>query len=63
MTELVMLLVRTKSDIVKALRLKALLWDKGVKPSGMVIKDNGKGAIPPGFLEDMMELEIVGFLT
>lgn len=62
MAELVMTLARTKSDVVNALRMKSLLWDKGVELSGMVIRNKEKGMIPPGFLEDMLDLRIVGFL-
>ena len=57
-----MTLARTKADVVSALRMKSLLWDKGVELSGMVIRNKEKGIIPPGFLEDMLDLRIVGFL-
>ncbi len=63
MAELVMAMVRTKADVVNALRMKSSLWDKGIELSGMVVRDKDKGIIPPGFLEDMMQLKIVGFLT
>jgi hypothetical protein len=60
MAELVMTLARTKSDVVDALRMKSLLWDKGIELSGMVIRNKEKGIIPPRFLEDMLDLRIVG---
>ena len=64
MAELVMAVVRTKADVVSALRMKSMLWDKGIELSGMVIKDKeDNGAIPEGFLEEMMHLKIVGFLS
>ncbi len=63
MAELVMALVRTKEDVVSALRMKSLLWDKGVELSGMVVREKDTGIIPPPFLEDMMQLRIVGYLN
>lgn len=62
MAELVMTLLRTKADVVDALRMKSLLWDKGIELSGVVIRKNESGFIPSGFLEDMIQLKVVGFL-
>lgn len=62
MAELVMTLLRTKADVVDALRMKSLLWDKGIELSGVVIRKNESGIIPPGFLEDMIQLKVVGSL-
>ncbi len=63
MAELVMALIRTKTDIVKALRMKSMLGNKGVEVSGLVIREKGEGAIPLGFLEDMVQLRVMGFLS
>lgn len=62
MTELVMTLLGTKADVVDALRMKSLLLDKGIELSGVVIRKNESGFIPSGFLEDMIQLKVVGFL-
>lgn len=62
MAELVMTLTRTKSDVVDALRMKSLLWDKGIELSGMVVRKDEGELIPRGFLEDMIQLRVVGFL-
>jgi len=62
MAELVMTLLRTKEDVVDALRMKSLLWDKGIELSGMVVRKDEGELIPRGFLEDMIQLRIVGFL-
>ena len=58
-----MALVRTKSDVVSALRMKSLLWDKGVEVSGLIVRDEGEKVIPNVFLEDMIDLKIVGFIS
>lgn len=63
MTELVMLLGQSKSEIVNALRIKTLLWDKGIEVAGLVVRNGNSGHIPPEFIEDMMRLKVVGFLT
>jgi hypothetical protein len=63
MAELVMAMVRTKSDVVNALRMKSMLWDKGVEVSGLVLRNEGGEAIPSLFLEDMIDLKIVGFIS
>jgi hypothetical protein len=63
MAELVMALMRTKADVVSALRMKSLLWDKGIELSGMVVREKDNGIIPQSFLEDMMQLRIVGYLN
>jgi hypothetical protein len=62
MAELVMSLARTKADVVDALRMKSLLWDKGIELSGVVVRKNGGELIPRGFLEDMIQLRVVGTL-
>ena len=62
MAELVMTLLRTKADVVDALRMKSLLWDKGIELSGVVVRKNESGIIPPGFLEDMIQLKVLGSL-
>ena len=62
MAELVMTLMRTKADVVDALRMKSLLWDKGIELSGVVVRKKESGVIPPGFLEDMMQLKVLGSL-
>ena len=63
MAELVMALMRTKADVVSALRIKSLLWDKDIELSGMVVREKDSGIIPQSFLEDMMQLRIVGYLN
>lgn len=63
MAELVMALVRTKSDVISALRMKSMLWDKGVEVSGLIVRDEGEKVIPTVFLEDMIDLKIVGFIN
>jgi hypothetical protein len=60
MTVLVMVLGPNKSDVVNALRMKSSLWDKGIVLSGMVIRNKNSETIPSGFLEDMMQLKIIG---
>jgi hypothetical protein len=62
MVELVMTLVRTRADVVDALKMKSLLWDKGIELSGVVVRKNESEVIPPGFLEDMIQLKVVGSL-
>ena len=63
MAELVMAMVQTKSDVVSALRMKSTLWDKGVEVSGLIIREEGEKVIPSAFLEDMIDLKIVGFIS
>lgn len=63
MTELVMLLVQTKTDIVNALKLKTFLSEKGIEVTSMVVKGNGDESIPLNFLEEMMQLKVVGLLS
>jgi hypothetical protein len=63
MAELVMAMVRTKSDVVSALRMKSMLWDKGVEVSGLVVRSEDGEGIPSLFLEDMIDLKIVGFIS
>jgi hypothetical protein len=63
MVELVMALVRTKSDVVSALKMKSMLWDKGIELSGVVVGEKDDEIIPPSFLEDMIQLRIVGYLN
>ena len=62
MAELVVALVRTKIDVVNTLKMKSMLWSKGVGLSGLVVEDDNDG-IPPSFLEDMIQLRIVGYLN
>jgi hypothetical protein len=62
MTELVMALMRTKADVVSALKMKSMLWDKGIEVSGLVIRNENNGIIPSVFLEDMIDLKVVGFV-
>lgn len=62
MVELVMTLTRTKADVVDALKMKSLLWDRGIELSGVVVRKNESEAIPSGFLEDMIQLRVVGVL-
>ncbi len=64
MAELVVAMVREKSDVVSALRMKSLLWEKGIELSGMVVKkEENNGAIPLEFLEEMVQLKIIGVLS
>jgi hypothetical protein len=64
MAELVMAVVRTKADVVSALRMKSTLWDKGIEVSGLIInKKEDNGNIPSGFVEEMMQLKILGVLS
>ena len=64
MAELVMSMIRAKADVVNALRMKSMLWEKGIELSGMVVKkDDNNGAIPAEFLEEMVQLKIVGVLS
>lgn len=62
MTELVIILERNKLDVVNALKIKSLLWNKGIAISGLVVRDREEGDIPSEFLEEMMKLKIVGVL-
>jgi hypothetical protein len=63
MAELVMALVRTREDVVSALKMKSMLWDRGIELSGIVVGEEDSGIIPPVFLEDMVQLKIVGYLN
>jgi hypothetical protein len=60
-SELVMAIIQTKEDIVNALKKKSRLWDKGIEVDGMVVREE-KEEIPASFLEDIMQLKIVGIL-
>jgi hypothetical protein len=60
MSELLLLLVRTKSEVVSALQMKTLLGDKGIEISGLVLKEEDSNKIPAEFLEDIMQLKILG---
>lgn len=62
MTELLMVLNHEKSDVVNALQMKTLLWDNGIILSGLVLRSEDEGIIYPGFLEDMMQLKVIGSL-
>jgi hypothetical protein len=62
MTALVMVLNQEKSDIVTALKMKTRLWDSGIILSGLVLRGEDQGIISPAFLEDMMQLKILGCL-
>jgi hypothetical protein len=62
MTVLVMVLDQKKSDVVNALKMKSRLWDNGVILSGMVLRGEDKGLISHRFLEDMMQLKVIGSL-
>ncbi len=62
MTELVMVLDPKKSDVVNALHMKTRLWDNGIILSGLVLRGEDGGIVPPGFLEDMMQLKVIGSL-
>lgn len=64
MAELVVAMAKTKSDVVSALKMKSMLWNKGIELSGMVVRRHeGNKEIPAGFLEDMLKLKVVGILT
>lgn len=63
MAELVLAMVRTKSDVVSALKMKTMLWDKGVEVSGIVVRKGDNEIIPSDFLEDMIKLKIVGSIS
>lgn len=63
MAELVVALMRTKLDVVNTLKMKSMLWSKGVGLSGMVLEENDVGTIPPSLLEDMIQLRIMGHLN
>jgi hypothetical protein len=63
MVELVMSLVRSKSDVVNALKMKSMLWGKDIELSGIVLGKKDDGTIPPSFLEDMIQLRIVGYMS
>lgn len=62
MTELVMLVDQKKSDVVGALKLKTQLWDNGIVLSGLVLKSRSNGIVPSVFLEEMMQLKVIGSL-
>ena len=62
MTELVMVLNHEKSDVINALHMKTLLWDNGIILSGLVLRGEDGGIVYPGFLEDMMQLKVIGSL-
>lgn len=62
MTSLVMLLVKTKSDVLNALKMKSFLAKKDIEVTGMVIQNATKGPIPSEFLEELTQLKVVGFL-
>jgi len=60
MVELTMAIMRSKADIVRALRMKSVLWKKGIELKSMVIRDDE--GIPARILEDIMRLKIIGVL-
>ena len=62
MTDLVMVLNHKKSDVVNALHMKTVLWDNGILLSGLVLRGEEAGIAYPGFLEDMMQLKVIGSL-
>ena len=62
MTELVMVLDPKKSDVVNALKMKTRLWDNGIVLSGLVLRGEDDRIVSPGFLEDMMQLKVIGSL-
>ena len=62
MTALLMVLNQEKSDVVTALKMKTLLWDNGIILSGLVLRGEYEGIAYPGFLEDIMQLKVIGAL-
>jgi hypothetical protein len=63
MAELLMAIVKAKADIISALRLKSLLWSKGIELSGMVVrskKDDDDSSVPSEILEEIMQLRLMG---
>lgn len=63
MAELLMALVRSKSDVVSALKMKSMLWGKDIELSGIILGKKDSGTIPPSFLEDIVQLRIVGYMV
>lgn len=59
MAELV-ILIENKSDVAGALKLKIHLKDKGIIVSGIVMPEGHP--LPPVFIEDIMKLEVTGYL-
>jgi hypothetical protein len=62
MADLVMAIMRTKQDIVDALKKKSLLWNKGVQVNGMVVEEEEEEEIPTSFVEEMMQLKLIGVI-
>ncbi len=62
MTELVMVLDPKKSDVVNALKMKTSLRDNGIILSGLVLRGEDDRIVSPGFLEDMIQLKVIGSL-
>jgi hypothetical protein len=63
MVELVMAVIRTRADVLNTLKMKSMLWNKGIEVSGMILrKEEANDGIPQEFLEDMTRLKILGFL-
>lgn len=64
MAELLISITRSKSDVVSAMKTKSLLWKKGIELSGIVLKDddNDDNPMPVKFLEDMVQLRVVGVI-
>lgn len=60
MTELVILLGKTKLDIVNALKMKSSLLGKGILVSGVVVTDDN---LLPEFIEDLMQLQVKGSIN
>jgi hypothetical protein len=63
MVELVMAVIRTRADVLNTLKMKSMLWNKGIEISGIILKkEEANDGIPQEFLEDMTRLKILGFL-
>lgn len=58
-----MTLVRTKADVLSALKMKSALVNKGIDVLGMIVKkEEASVGIPLEILEDMTQMRVVGFL-
>ncbi len=59
MTELILVVGRTKAEVVDALKIKVMLDRVGVGVMGVIMKEGGEGDIPQEFVEDLLKLKVM----
>ncbi len=59
MTELILVVGRTKAEVVDALKIKVMLDRMGVGVMGVILKKGGDEDIPPEFVEDLLKLKVM----